>query len=113
MIILDKKYSISELSELASSLFIDMLKAVVDIEKRIVAVDAELHSDLELLLLENGSFQENLWGINIYPLENEDSFIEFDSLINIRPSVGNRSRYVENEETRMLIIEIVKEYVLP
>jgi len=84
-----------------------MVKAVVDVERRIMAVDGELHADEEAILLENGSRQENLWGINIYPeLEGSDR-IEFDSVINIRPSQGNRSRGVDNTIVREKIVQVV------
>ncbi len=87
--------------------FGDMVKGVVDVDRKLVALDAELHSDLESLLLSDGSEQENLWGINLYPeLEGED-FLEFDSLINIRPRQGNRSRDVEDETIRKQIIDII------
>jgi hypothetical protein len=76
-------------------------------ELRIMAVDGELHADKEALLLENGSLQENLGGINIYPdLEGPDR-IEFDSVINIRPSQGNRSRGVDDPTTRERIVQAV------
>ena len=98
-----------ELKKMSDSLFDNMVKAVVDIEKDLIAVDAELHSDLEALLLENGSKQNNLWGINLYPESiKNDNFVEFDSMINMRPSQGNKSRNVENTEIRSKIIEIVK-----
>ena len=84
-----------------------MVKAVVDIEREVIALDAELHSDLEALLLEDGSKQKNIWGINLYPDLRAEEFIEFDSLINIRPSEGNRSRNVENEEIRKKIMSII------
>ena len=96
-----------ELKQMAAATFGDLVKAVVDIERELVAVDAELHSDLEALLLENGSEQKNLWGINLYPEMAGAEFLEFDSLINIRPSQDNRSRGVENEETRKKIAEII------
>ncbi|MCX5642190.1 MAG: DUF5674 family protein [Candidatus Omnitrophica bacterium] len=96
-----------ELKQMAAATFGDLVKAVVDIERKLVAVDAELHSDLEALLLENGSEQKNLWGINLYPEMSGAEFLEFDSLINIRPSQDNRSRGVENEEIREKITEIV------
>ena len=91
--------------------FGNLVKAVVDLERELVAVDAELHSDLEALLLQDGSKQKNLWGVNIYPEMQGEEFIEFDSLINIRPSQGNRSRGVENRETRAKIIAIVDKRV--
>ena len=88
-----------------------MVKAVVDIGAEKLAIDAELHSDLERLLLSNGSEQENLWGINLYPEADEEDFVEFDSLINIRPRQNNMSRDVENEDIRKKILEIVKQYI--
>lgn len=88
-----------------------MVKAVVDIERELVALDGELHSDLEALLLESGSRQGNLWGINLYPHLPPAEFIEFDSLINVRPSQGNRSRGVEKEELRRQITVIVQKRI--
>jgi len=85
-----------ELKQMASAMFGNMVKAVVDIERERIALDAELHSDLEALLLQDGSKQKDLWGINLYPELQGDEFIEFDSMINIRPSLGNRSRGVDN-----------------
>jgi len=96
-----------KLKQMAAATFGNLVKAVVDVERELVAVDAELHSDLEALLLENGSEQKNLWGINLYPEMPGAEFLEFDSMINMRPSQGNRSRGVENEEIREKIVEIV------
>lgn len=110
MIILDKHITRGELSILAQNLYGDMIKGVVDVEQELVALDAELHSDLESLLLNNGSKQENLWGINLYPEAVDEDFLEFDSLINIRPRQGNRSRDVENEYIRKKIKSIVAKY---
>lgn len=97
---------------MAEKMFGNLVKAVVDIEKGTMAVDAELHADEEQLLLENGSEQANLWGINIYPETKDENWIEFDSMINLRPSQKNRSRGVDSEETRKKIIEIVNKLVL-
>lgn len=96
-----------ELKQMAAATFGNLVKAVVDVDGEIIAVDGELHSDLEALLLENGSKQKSLWGINLYPEMRGDGFIEFDSIINMRPSQGNRSRGIENEEIRKKIIAIV------
>ena len=86
MKILDKKITIDELKSIAETGFGEMVKAVVDIDLEIVALDAELHSDLEAFCIERESKQESLWGINYYPeLEGED-FIEYDAMINIRPT---------------------------
>lgn len=105
--IIEKPITSDELREIAKELFGDMLKAVVDIEKKIIAVGGELHADEEAILLDNGSKQQDLWGINIYPNQPRDSWLEFDSMINIRPSQGNRSRNVENPELREKIKGIV------
>jgi len=107
MKIITKELTINELKQIAVSTFGNLVKAVVDVDREIIAVDAELHSDLEALLLENGSKQKSLWGINFYPELGQDEFIEFDSMINMRPSHGNKSRSVDNEEMRKKIIEIV------
>lgn len=96
-----------ELNEMAASMFGDMVKAVVDIDRELIAVDGELHSDLEALLLEDGSAQKHLWGINLYPALGPDRFVEFDSLINMRPSQGNRSRGVESDAIRAKILRVV------
>ena len=107
MKIVDKKLTIDELKTMAAGIFGNMVKAVVDVDRELIAVDAELHSDLEAMLLEKGSKQKNIWGVNLYPEMHGEESIEFDSLINIRPSQGNRSRGVENEEIRKKIISIV------
>ena len=96
-----------ELKEMASKMFGNLVKAVVDIEKEILIVDAELHSDQEAYLLEQGSNQNDIWGINIYPELTGDEMIEFDSMINLRPSQGNNSRGVGDEEIRKKILKII------
>ncbi len=107
MLIITENISLDELKEMAAASFGNLVKAVVDTDKEIIAVDAELHSDLEALLLDNGSQQKNLWGINLYPEITGDEFIEFDSMINVRPSQNNRSRSVDNQVLREKIIAIV------
>lgn len=107
MEIIKTTLALKELKEMAANTFGNLVKAVVDVDRQLLAVDAELHSDLEALLLENGSKQKSLWGINFYPDMQGEDFIEFDSLINMRPSQGNKSRGVEDKELRKEIIEIV------
>jgi len=111
MKILDKPIMLNELKGMAADSYGDLVKAVVDIDEGLVAVDAELHSDLESLLLAQGSKQQSLWGINFYPALLGDDFVEFDSMINIRPSQGNRSRGVDNETIRLKILEVVHRWV--
>lgn len=112
MYLIEKEITIQELTEIAKNIFGDMVKAVIDVEKEIIAVDAELHADLEAFLLENGSVQKNLWGLNFYPEIEDDDFLEFDSMINIRPSQNNRSRGVENTQLKEKITEIVKKRIV-
>jgi len=107
MKIVTENVTLTEIKAMALATFGNLVKAVVDIEREFVAVDAELHADLEALLLENGSKQKNLWGINLYTEIQGDGFVEFDSMINMRPSQGNRSRGIEDKELRDKIIKIV------
>jgi hypothetical protein len=110
MKILERPVTINELRAIATDTFGDLVKAVVDVRLGLVAIDAELHSDLEALLIENGSRQNDLWGINFYPyLEGED-FVEFDSMINMRPSRGNMSMGVEDAVIRKEIVGIVERW---
>lgn len=99
------------LHEIAGQQFGDMVKAVVDVEQRIMAVGGELHSDEESVLLDQGSRQNRLWGINLYLDQPHPNWIEFDSMINVRPSQGNRSRSVERPDLREAIIAIVHQLV--
>ena len=94
--------------------FIDenTIKAAVDIERELLAVDAPMHYDCEQLLLESGSNQADIWGINLY-LDNDniDDLVEFDSMINIRPAQGNRSRDVEDPEVQAKIKAVVSKWL--
>ena len=96
---------------MAQARFGDMVKAVVDVARGVMAVSGELHSDEEALLIEDGSRQSDLWGINLYPGESGPDWIEFDSMNNVRPSRGNRSRGVEDEATRRAIPRVVDNLV--
>jgi hypothetical protein len=111
MILISEPVSREELREAGEELFGDMVKAVVDIERQLMAAGAELHSDEEALLLERESRQENLWGINLYTERTGPEMIEFDSMINLRPRQNNRSRGVEDEAVRERIINVVNKLV--
>lgn len=110
--IIKEPISKTELLYIAKNQFGDFVKAVVDVEKEIMAIGGELHADEEALLLQNGSRQENLWGINIYPNNPEENWVEFDSMINVRPAQENRSRGVESLETQRKIRGIVNRLIL-
>lgn len=107
MVIYSEPFDKKILLELQSHYFGDMIKGVVDVAERKIALDAEMHADLETLLLQDGSLQKNLWGFNLYPEMDGDDFLEFDSLINIRPNQGNRSRGVEAPAIQEKIKEII------
>ncbi len=109
--IIRRLISRAHLSSLAEAQFGDMVKAVVDVERRVMAIGGELHADEEAALLEDGSEQAHLWGINLYPTEKGVGWIEFDSMINVRPSQGNRSRNVEDSGLEDRIRQIVKALV--
>jgi hypothetical protein len=107
MKIVKDSITLEELKRMAAAMFGNSVKAVVDTAREFLALDGELHSDLEALLLQDGSKQKDLWGINLYPELQGNDFIEFDSMINMRPSQNNRSRGVDDEQTRKKIIEVV------
>lgn len=111
MQIITNSISLDALKQMAAQLFGDMVKGVVDVDRELIAIDAELHADLEALLLADGSKQESVWGINVYPDLSGDDFVEFDSMINVRPLHNNRSRGVEDENMRRRIMEIVRKRV--
>ena len=111
MLILNSPISTAELKEYAANTFGDMIKCVADVDKGLLAIDADLHADLERLLLENGSQQTSLWGFNLYPDETGEDFIEYDSLINIRSWQGNPSRDVLDKDVREKIVSIVNQYI--
>lgn len=93
---------------MAERTFGNFVKAVVDVEREIMAVDPELHADEEVYLLEHDSRQEDIWGTNLYPDLDKDDLVEFDYMINLRPSQGNRSRGVDDPKTQETILKIVK-----
>ncbi len=102
---------LDELRQMAGQQFGDFVKAVVDVQGGIMAIGGELHADEEALLLQHGARQPDLWGINLYPDRPRSGFIEFDSMINVRPAQGNRSRGVEDARLRRQIADIVERLV--
>lgn len=88
------------------------IKGAVDVKRGLLAVDSPMHYDCEQLLLENGSNQADIWGINLYLDEDDvDELVEFNSMINIRPSQNNRSRTVEDPEIQKRIKEIILKWL--
>ena len=113
MTIVRDRIALADLVTLAEGRFGDLVKAVVDVDRGFMAVGGELHADDEAALLDDGSQQADLWGINLYPADHgQPDWLEFDSMINVRPSVGNRTRSVEDPTVRERIIAIVESLVV-
>ena len=96
---------------MASKMFGNLVKVVVDIEREVVGIDAELHVDLAELLVTQGSVNKDLWGANVYPDGVGDDWLEFDSMINLKPQFNNRSRGVDDPVIREKIIHILKSII--
>jgi len=100
--------SLADLTQMAAPFDGELVKGVVDVVTGALILDMELHVDGEQHLLRSGSSQEHLWGVNLHPQDfGDDDFVEFDSMINIRPRQGNRSRGVEDPETQRRIVELI------
>ena len=103
----------ADLAVLAHEGFGDVIKVVVDVRQGIMAVGGELHADEEIVLSEEcGSARTDTWGINLYPAKLDEGFIEFDSMVNIKPAVGNRSRGVEDKAIQDKIRTIVGKLII-
>ena len=108
---MDRRIAPEELARLTGLFFEDMVKLVVDLDRRMVAVGGELHADAEALLLASGSRQEDLWGANYYPGRGEEECLDFTALINISPARDNRSMVVQDAEVRARIRELAFELI--
>jgi Protein of unknown function (DUF5674) len=113
MRIVREPIAVDELRQLAVDQFGDFVKAVVDVRQGVMAIGGELHADEEASLLEQGARQADLWGINIYPDRPAAERVEFDSMINVRPAQGNRSRSVDDPGLQRSIQDIVARLVPP
>ena len=105
VVILERRIDAAELRRLVLR-FEDMVKYVADVERGIIAIGGEMHSDAEALLLEAGSQQADLWGANYYPGRGREGCIEYTSLINIRPAAGNRGMELLDPALRARLQEI-------
>jgi hypothetical protein len=109
--VFDSRVSKEDLLALAQASYGDMVKGVIDVQKRLLALGGELHADCEQILLEKGSKQADLWGFNIYPEKSSDEYLEYDSMINIRPRQGNRGREIKDINLRRQIKDIIDNMV--
>ncbi len=107
-----QQIALSEIKDMAEKMFGELVKADVDVAKRLVIIDMAMHYEGEAYLLEHGSHQNDIWGINLHPADyGTADFIEFDSMINIRPSQGNTTKDVLDESIRQQIRDIIAEVV--
>ncbi len=111
MVILDRAISRGELRSMAAGRFGDMVKGVADIDRGLLILDADLHADLAAALMEQGSCWESMWGIALYPEQDGEEFLCFDSLLNIRPAQGNLGQRVEYAALREKIAEVVRKWI--
>jgi len=109
--IINKKISEKELQEIAKEFYGSMIKGVVDIELAVLAMGGEYHMDANTILIENGSKQENVWGFNWYFDKSSDERIEYISLINIRPTQGNRVMEVQDLSLRDKMKSVILKYL--
>ncbi|MBI2086758.1 MAG: hypothetical protein HYT69_01135 [Candidatus Zambryskibacteria bacterium] len=110
--IVKDKIRLEELKDLAHEQYGDIIKAVVDVGQEIMGVGGELHIDVQSLLIEKENSQgRDTWGINLYLEKTGDEFIEFDSMINLKPLLDNKTRGVESLEIQNKIREIVSRLV--
>ncbi len=113
MQIISKKITVNNLREMTKKVKVNFIKVVVDPQRKIMAIDAPMHADLKAALLKDGSCEQNLWGVNIYPELNPQNpdFIKFNSMINLKPSQGNHSYGVEGVQLRKVIRSAIKRLI--
>jgi Protein of unknown function (DUF5674) len=109
--IIKTQQSLQELWQNKEAEFTELMKIVVDVSRQILAIDADMHADLEEILLEDGSKQKDLWGANIYPAKDGEDYLEYTSFINIRPSDNNKDMEVIDPEIRNAIKQIVNNLI--
>lgn len=104
--------SVDRIKEIMQEYAGDFVKAVVDVRQEIMAIGGEFHSDEEVLLMEQEkSAREDTWGVNLWPQKNREDFVEFDSMINLKPSCGNRTRSVDNLQVQEKIKQIIRKLI--
>lgn len=105
--IVKDQISLEELQTLAKEFYGAMIKGVADIERGVAAFGGEYHMEANMILIEDGSGQSNLWGFNVYFKKPREDWLEYISLINIRPVDGNFDMMIGDEQIRNKVKEIV------
>ncbi len=110
--IIREKIPKDELARIVKENFGTMVKIDVDVERGVLAIGGEWHSEGDELLAQDGSSRRDVWGANFYPWNPSDSRVEYISLINIKPQFNNRSMEVEDEKTKEKMREIISRLLL-
>ena len=103
--------ALAEVGEIAEEFYKDMVKGVADVEREVIALGGEYHMDANAALIADGSAQDNLWGFNVYPERDPEDWIEYISLINIRPALGHRTLEIKDELLRGKIKAIIEKRI--
>ena len=106
----EENIPLDEIVEISKEYYFPMIKGVIDIKNEIVALGGEYHMDANMVLLEKGLQQSNIWGFNIATDKyntNEEEYLEYTSFINIRPIVNNKGMFIQDEEIRKKIKNII------
>ena len=108
LMVITKKATKDEIDKMAEDLM-GFIKVVVDIERGILVGGGQRHVEGEQKLLQEGSKQENLWGGGF---DTETKEIDYNSMINLRPSQSNPSRDILSLEIRKIFDKIIKDLFL-
>jgi len=100
-----------QLDEIAMEYYEELIKGVVDIKRKVVALGGEMHADSEEVLLKDGSKQSDLWGFNILLDKKKEECLMYESFINIRPRNNNKGLEVEDTKIRDQMKRIIFERV--
>ncbi len=110
--IITKPIKKKEAEQIAEEFYVTMVKGVVDIEREIIALGGEYHLDANMVLMEKGSRQENVWGFNLHFDRDTGDALEYTALINIRPHANNRGMLIEDESVRQKIEKLVEKLIV-
>ncbi len=109
--ILRTKTELNDLKAIDPQFFEDMIKIVIDRERRIVAVGAEMHSDMGIELYNDGSDEKDLYGANLF----WDGSLEWSSTLNIARNRsiqnGTYGRVITDEDTIEDLTDIVNLWI--
>lgn len=100
-----------QLDRIAKEYYGDLIKGVVDIKRKVVALGGEMHADSEEVLLKDGSKQSDLWGFNILLDKKKDECLMYESFINIRPRDNNKGLEVKDANIREQMKKIIFERI--